>query len=280
MIGRPAASEPPDHGTPPEVVPPPTREIAAPSPSESAATSAPGDTVASRSRRRVWPWVSLAVLVVAVPVVLAIVAALSAPPAPSGDAPAALERDDADEAPPSPRPPDDVDEDVTADLDLEALSGRDEALARLLGHVDASERAMLRFQGSVTEVLEGHASSSPEEVLTDLREAARTGTRELAEHRPDLVTSVANPDIEEVRRVYLAHHDVWADYLEAVAEDPTVLGSERDGARWTLSINTSAEAFARALRDELDADLDPEVRDVGQAILDRGFDRGDVEPEA
>jgi hypothetical protein len=173
-----------------------------------------------------------------------------------------------------------AEEDLAADLDLDALSGRDEALGRFLVHVDASERAMIGFQQEVGEALEGFGAADPEQVIDELRDAARDAGDGLAEVRPSLVAETGHPAADEVRSVYLSHHDVWADYLEAVEEDPTVLGSENEGARWTLLINSSAEAFERALREELDGDLDGEVRELGEAILSRGFDRSDVRPDA
>jgi hypothetical protein len=273
--GERASTPPPTEEPPPPPPPPAARRTVAPGPvEEKAGRSISGKLVLA---------VVVAVLVIAIPVGLAIVASLSGTgTADDATAPEAGAPDDPED-PDDPAGPDDgplADEDLAADLDLEALSGRDEAFGRLLAQVDASERAMIGFQNEVAEVLEDHAGTDPGELMDQLRAAAREGGAGLSEVRPGLVTETGYPAADEVRSVYLTHHDVWADYLDAVAEDPTLLGSEDEGARWTLSINASAEAFERALREELDGDLDDDVRELGEEILARGFDRGDVRPDA
>jgi hypothetical protein len=139
---------------------------------------------------------------------------------------------------------------------------------------------MIGFQERVGEVLEGHAASEPEDLVEQLRAAARDGADALDAVRPGLVEATDHPGADEVRSVYLTHHDVWADYLDAVSEEPMLLGSEDEGARWTLSINASADAFERTLREELDEDLDDDVQELAERILARGFDRSDVRPDA
>jgi hypothetical protein len=236
---------------------------------------APPDEVRRGGRWKVVLLVLLALVVIGVPVGLAIVAG-------SSDTPGAPDQETAEPEDGTEEPGEadtDAEDDLAADLDLDALSGRDEALARLLGAVDDSERAMIGFQDRVAEVFRDPAADDPEVVLDQVRSAAQDGADGLADARPALVTAVDDPRIEEVRSVYLAHHDVWADYLDAVTEEPLLLAREDEGARWTLSINASAEAFARALREELDEDLDDDVRDVAERLLARGFDRGDVRPD-
>jgi hypothetical protein len=235
----------------------------------------PGAEGDRRPRWRVALLVVLALVVVGVPVGLALVAGMS-----DGEdsADVGADGDDDPVASEPGEPP--GDEDLAADLDLDDLTGRDEALGRLLVSVDRSEQAMMGFQAQVEAALLAPDAGEPAQLLEEVRAAARTGSDELTEARPELAEAVDDPSVEEVRGVYLTHHDVWADYLEAVEQDPAVLVREDEGARWTLSINSSAEAFARALREELDDDLDEDVRDLGQQILDRGFDRGDVRPDA
>ena len=77
------------------------------------------------------------------------------------------------------------------------------------------------------------------------------------------------------RRIYSvtpageAHLDSWADYMAAIEDDPEILALE--DTSFTVHINTTADAFARTLEDELPEDVDDEVRAFADGILDRGF---------
>jgi hypothetical protein len=270
----PGGPTPPLAEKPPPPPPPEAPRRPVPPPPRSPGPAAGGDGDGRSVSAKVVLLIALGVLVLAVGAALVVAAATSSSDA---DDEAAVEApgdetDDRDDAA--------AEDDLASDLDLDAPPGRDEALGRLLVDVDASERAMIGFQEEVGEALEGFGAVDPEQVVDELRDAAREGGSGLAEVRPSLVAELGHPAADEVRSVYLTHHDVWADYLEAVEEDPTLLASEGEGARWTLLINSSAEAFERALREELDADLDDEVRELGEEILARGFDRSDVRPDA
>lgn len=255
----------------------PTEEPPPPPPPPEARRRPTADAPSGGVRWKVVLLVLLGVLVVAVPVGLAIVSGLSDE---SGSS-AASDREASEDTPGDE--PDAGDgaggEDLAADLDLDALSGTDEQLGRLLVDVDESERAMIAFQDRLAETLGGPAEDGPEALVEELGDAAQTGVERLDEVRPRLAEPVDDPEVDEVRSVYLEHHDVWADYLEAVAEQPLLIADESDSERWSLSINSSAEAFARELRDRLDDDVASDVREVGEAILARGFDRGDVSPD-
>jgi hypothetical protein len=283
-----SSSEPPDppasieaggSGTPDEPPPPPpprgqdgtSEEPPPPVPSDAAPgspTHSWGSAEAARPprRRRLLVGIAVAVVVLAVPLALAVVAALSTP---TEDESAQTATGD-DEAPPAevePEPP-----------DFDSLSGRDAVLARLLEDVDTSERAMIDFQDRLVEVLD-EPDGEPRELLAQVREAAETSGATLGEVRADLVRPLDDRRVEEVRVAYLAHHDAWADYLDAVAEDPAVLGAESQDSRWQLSINLSAEVFARELRAVVDDDLDASVRTYARDILARGFERPDSVPD-
>jgi hypothetical protein len=267
--------QPPGEGTGQELPEPPPPPPPPPWARRGATPAGPDAEGDRRPRWRVVLLVVLALVVIGVPVGLALVASMS-DGADSADVGADGDGDD----PATTEPGEPPDDELATDLDLDDLAGRDAALGRLLVSVDRSEQAMIGFQSQVEAALTSPDAGEPGQLLEEVRAAARTGSDELSGVRPELVDAVDDPSVEEVRAVYLTHHDVWADYLEAVEEDPAVLAREDEGARWTLSINSSAEAFARALREELDDDLDEDVRDLGQQILDRGFDRGDVRPDA
>lgn len=213
--------------------------------------------------------VAAVALVVAVPVALAIAAAVSGPSdEPTATAPSAPDEPGpsaGDELPPPPDPG--------------ALTGRDAALARLLGQVHDSENAMIAFQDRVAGVLDD-PDDEPARLLEEVRAAAEESAAALADVRPRLVEPLEDTRVEEVRIAYLAHHDAWADYLDAVAEDPAILGDQTDGSRWQLSINLSAEVFARQLREELEEEPAEPVRSYATELLRRGFERPESVPDA
>lgn len=257
---EPPPPPPPAHG-PGEPPPPPI-------PADASAGSRPGpETVEPPRRRGLVLGILAAVLVIAVPVALAVVAAVSAPETdePTETATGA-EEGPAPEA--EPVPP-----------DLDSLSGRDAVLARLLSEVDESERVMMAFQDRLEGVLRD-ADGEPEERLGDVQAAAEEGADALDEVRSELVRPLDDRGFDEVRLAYLSHHDAWANYLDALAEDPRILLSEADGSRWMVSINLSAEVFARELREVMDDDLERSVRTYARDILARGFEQPDGVPDA
>jgi hypothetical protein len=226
-----------------------------------------------RSRRR---WVLLglaALLVLGIPIGLAIAGTLAGSSdgevagSDDGDRPAgeAAPEDDG----PGLDPPDGADPLEAPDLDR--LAGPDAIFAELLLDIDASELAMLGFQDEVATAFREHGGQDATELLLALSAAGSSGAEELEAARETLERSVADVRAEAVREVYLDHLDSWLRYMQAVADDPTIFAPERDSARYTLSINASAEAFARSLEDQLPDDLDPEVALMAEQLLDRGF---------
>lgn len=250
---------PPVSGDPIEPPPPPI-------PPDAAARDRGEPGTTGRPRRR---WLVLgilaAVLVIAVPVVLAVVTATSAPESDEPTETAAGDEDGPATAA-DPVPP-----------DLEALSGRDAVLARLLSEVDESEGAMIVFQDRLEDVL--RHDGEPGERLADVQAAAEEGAEALDEVRSELVQPLDDQVFDEVRLAYLSHHDAWANYLDALAEDPGILLNEADGSRWMVSINLSAEVFARELRDAVDEELEQSVRAYASDILARGFEQPDRVPD-
>ena len=236
-----------------------------PPPTAGAATATADPATARRRGRRRMLVIAAAALVIATPVVLAVLAAASAPPteqagSPGRSGPAGTDAWDAERQA----------------ADASRLSGRDAAWARLLAHIDESERAMLGFQEQVRGIVDEADELGREASLERVGRAADAGAAELAEVRPRLAAAIADGPVEEVRAAYLAHHDAWADYLDAVAQTPAVLGEQVQG--WHLSIDSSGAAFARQLREAMAESVDPAVRAHAREILRRGFgeDLGDT----
>jgi hypothetical protein len=155
--------------------------------------------------------------------------------------------------------------------DLDRLAGPDAIFAELLLDIDASELAMLGFQDEISAAFRDHSGQDATELLLALSAAGASSADELEAAREVLEQPVADVRAEAVREVYLDHLDSWLRYMQAVADDPTIFAPERDSARYTLSINASAEAFARSLEDQLPDDVDPEVALMAEQLLDRGF---------
>ncbi len=217
-----------------------------------------------RRRRRVVLVVAAAVVVIGTPVTLAVIAAASAPD-PASEAAAGHDAAANEVEPPG----------------LDELSGYDAAWAKLLRDVDDSERAMLAFQHQLAEIAERVRQEEPADPLDEVRAAAADAGAALGEVRSRLVERAGDGRLEEVRQAYLEHHDAWADYLDAVVEEPTLVGASGSASQWRLSINTSGATFARELREAVrDARVDPAIRAFARDLLRRGFDESAGAPDA
>lgn len=153
-------------------------------------------------------------------------------------------------------------------LDLGALDGVDALYARLLTDIDASEVTMLAFQADLLAAFEGPLTGPA--LIERLSQVAEQRRQELLEVRERLQAPLDDPGAERVRGIYVDHLDAWAVYMSAVEQDPRLLAEPSDGG-YTVAINASADAFSRALEQELPADADAEVARFADELLDRGF---------
>ena len=167
---------------------------------------------------------------------------------------------------PAPAPEDQVLE--VEPLDLDALTGTDRLWGELLTDIDASERAMIAFQEGLSEAF--GALADLDEVLDAVEEVAATQRRELLAVRDRLADPVDDAGAEQVRERYVVHLDSWEAFMAAVEEEPLVV-LEQSERGFTVDINATADAFARALEEELPPDVDAEVERFAEGILDRGF---------
>jgi hypothetical protein len=232
---------------------------------------------ARRRRRRRRAVVGVAIVaVIGIPVGLAVGGLL-----PGDEAPSASGSDDAE----VPRPEGDADAprdglddaDALQPPDVDALDGADAVYGRLLLDIDASERIMMNFQDEVATVFSVPAES-PDALVEALSAAGAAGRDDLEEARDRFDDQLDEAGAEEIRERYLAHLDSWVEYMDAVSEDPGALSGEGAGAGYTVVINATADAFARALEEQLPADTDTSVSDYADEILDRGFrDAGDAQ---
>lgn len=163
--------------------------------------------------------------------------------------------------------PGDPDTEV-APLDPDPLTGLDLLWGELLIDIDASERAMIAFQDDLADAFA--SPGLPEAALEAASEVAADRRDELLSVRARLASSVDDPGVEEVRSRYVTHLDSWEAFMAAVEEDPLVV-LEQSERGFTVDINATADAFARALEAELPPDVDAEVERFAEAILDRGF---------
>lgn len=274
---RPPAA--PADGAVPSTPPPPPPDSASPAPEPEHAPGPPvPPPVRRRRRRRQLLGIAAVLVVLAVPITFAVVAVTVS----DGDTSAQATDDDqaedgSSEGAEEPEDPEDPSADgqpeqPPEDPELEppdpgSLEGLDAVLAEVLIDIDASERTMTAFQDDVAELLGGGGSGDPAELGREVSERAAEGRDGLERLREPLEQPVDEPAADEIRAAYLAHLESWVSYLDAIADDPGVLGS--DGYR--LDINTTADRFARTVEEELPEDLDAEVARFAEGILERGF---------
>lgn len=212
-----------------------------------------------RRRKRLLTIVAVAaVLLLGIPVVLSVIAAIEADPV---------------EGPPTaeePTSPDEVEE--VPPVDVDQLDGIDAVYGQLLNDIDASERAMLGFQEDLVAALREHLDGDVDRLLEEITAAAATRQRELVQIRGRMEDRLDDPGAERVREVYVDHLDSWVRYMAAVEQDPALISPQVDDSLYTLAINTTADDFARTLREELPDDIDEDVRALAEMILLRGFD--------
>jgi hypothetical protein len=158
--------------------------------------------------------------------------------------------------------------------DLAELEGSDAALAQVLIDVDRAEREMMAVQDGFREVFADVEGDDVEGALDELSSVAGDGQRELQDIRRDLTAPVEGGQIRAVRDRYLAHLDAWVRYLVAVEEDPTVLAGGAGEEAFTLAIDTTGDAFAREVRENLPEGVDERVRAFALQIVERGFAGG------
>jgi hypothetical protein len=154
--------------------------------------------------------------------------------------------------------------------DLAQLDGLDATYGRLLIDIDASERVMLALQEGLVAAFQAPRTGE-EDLLTEISTVADDRLSELLEVRARLVDEVDDDGAEEVRTVYLNHLDAWADYLRAIAEDPSSLLTDDGTSGYDVMINVTADLFARTLEDRLPPDIDEDVARFATDILERGF---------
>lgn len=160
--------------------------------------------------------------------------------------------------------------------ELGDLEGADAELGGILRDIDRSEQQMLATQERIGELLAAAAlepgAADCGALVDELVAAAGDGQAALQELRSDLASAPASSSaIREVRDVYLDHLDAWVRYFVAIEADPMLLAGGGSDESFLLAINTSGDAFARAVRQGLPDDLDPEVQAYADAIVDRGF---------
>jgi hypothetical protein len=187
------------------------------------------------------------------------------------DAPDASEPEGREGEPDSPDPgaPDPPTASDLVPPDLDELVGTDAEFGRLLIDIDASERTMIGFQDDLGAALRS-PPSGPDALRERIREVAADRQRELREVRERLEAELDDPGADGVRDRYVVHLDSWADYMAAIEADPSILAAETDGG-FTVAINATADAFSRALEQELERGLDGSIERFAEAILERGF---------
>ena len=163
-------------------------------------------------------------------------------------------------------------------VDLDDLSGEDAVFGQLLTDIDRAELTMIDTQVRIAEAFADASpeGSDPEDVTEEISSAAGAGQRELQEIRRDLAAPVDDAVARDLRDTYLSHLDAWVRYFVAVEETPGILVSSDADSAFMLAINTTGDAFAKVIRRDLPNGLDRGVREMADAIVDRGFPERDL----
>lgn len=163
-------------------------------------------------------------------------------------------------------------------LDLDALEGRDATFGVLLDAVDRSERAMIDAQDAMARAF-ARSGDDLDAAFAGASQAAGAGQRVLQELRSDVAQPVGgDEEAGELRDRYLTHLDAWVRFLVAVEREPDLLLDETRQRPLNDGITSSGVAFADVLRD-LPDDVGDEVREVADAIAERGFPELGPEPD-
>jgi hypothetical protein len=162
------------------------------------------------------------------------------------------------------------------DLDVDGLSGVDAVYGQMLVDIDRAERAMIGAQEDIAAAFAGASpdETDPEALSAEVSEAAGGGQRELQQIRQGLAAPVEDATARQLRDAYLAHLDAWVRYLVAIEQEPGLVATEDGAEVLTLAIATTGDAFADIVREDLPSDLDDGVREVADAIIERGFPEG------
>ncbi|MEX0831507.1 MAG: hypothetical protein WD007_02795 [Nitriliruptoraceae bacterium] len=183
------------------------------------------------------------------------------------DAPSAQRREhDAERGRPDAEVPDD---EVIAAPDPADFAGAEAVVLRVLLDIDASERVMIAFQRDVVAVFEDGDNVAG--MLDGVSALAADSIADLLVLRDLLNEPIGDPAMRDVATTYVAHLDTWMDYLEALEEQPQLLGG--DMVRYTLPINATGGKFSRAVHARIEANdgLDQRLIDFAVAIVERGF---------
>jgi hypothetical protein len=261
-------TDPGSEGSPPPTVPPPGPtgmqvEV------ERDGPPPPPHVRARRQRRRTLLIVLAVLVVVGTPVALAITSAVTGQdtPAATDDGDSGPDADDGGDADPDLEPGPEATLDPP---DLAQLDGLDATYGELLIDIDASEQVMIGFQEDLAEAF-GGAGGDGEALLEAVQTVANDRWQELLEVRERLSDPIDDDGAEEVRDTYVEHLDAWADYMQAIAEDPATMALDDGSSGYNVVINATADTFARTLEDRLPADIDEDVAGYANGILDRGF---------
>lgn len=142
-------------------------------------------------------------------------------------------------------------------------------LEQLFEVVDDAELVMLDFLVAMPRSEDGSLTESELDAARSVGSDAADALRDLRAQMEQF-DSTGPPD-EPIRDAYLAHLQVWIDYTQAVADDPTLLLG--GGGDHTQAISDTAWAFTDSIPAQLGdlSTLPSDLADLIREIVERGF---------
>lgn len=145
----------------------------------------------------------------------------------------------------------------------------------VLETINASEERMIAFQEVVFSSIGDDGNVG--DAAADIAQEAQGAGDDLTQMRSDLRALAGGQQegfegLREIRDTYAEHMDAWIDYLDAVAGSPALATPDSDEAEplWR-EIEVTGDEFVGAVETGLPEDLRPDLRDLAEFIVERGF---------
>lgn len=145
----------------------------------------------------------------------------------------------------------------------------------VLETINTSEERMIAFQEVVFSSIGDDGNVG--DAAADIAQEAQDAGDDLTQLRSDLRALAGGQQegfegLREIRDTYAEHMNAWIDYLDAVAGSPALATPDSEEAvpLWR-EIEVTGDDFVRAVETGLPEGLRPDLQDLAEFIVERGF---------